>query len=98
MQWIEAREKFEESLLLIDNRDLKTEIWRTFWASHQRFFKYLCIASKLNYAIDVAKQAIENGNCVVFGLQTTGHNRLENCIEKCSGDSSELKEFVSKAK
>lgn len=35
-------------------------VWRYFWGSHQRFFRDLCIASKVPATIEQAKQALEN--------------------------------------
>ena len=41
-----------------------------FWGSHQRFFRSLCIASKVDKAIELAKKAVnEDGHCCVIGLQ-----------------------------
>ena len=43
------KENFQEALELID-RDgkLRKTIWGQFWSSHQRFFKYLCMACKVS--------------------------------------------------
>ena len=62
MQWVEARRLFQEAadLLDYDRKKLKT-MWGQFWASHQRFFKYLCIAAKVPEAVQLAKRAIEQG-------------------------------------
>ena len=46
-----------------------------FWASHQRFFRSLCIASKVDTAISLAKKALDEGNSCVIGLQSTGEAR-----------------------
>ena len=46
-----------------------------FWSAHQRFFRSLCIASKVDKAISLSKQALEDGHCCVIGLQTTGEAR-----------------------
>ena len=40
-----------------------------FWGSHQRFFRSLCIASKVDKAVELAKKAVEDGQCCVIGLQ-----------------------------
>ena len=62
VQWVEARRLFQEAadLLDYDRKKLKT-MWGQFWASHQRFFKYLCIAAKVPEAVKLAKRAIEQG-------------------------------------
>ncbi|XP_067030449.1 protein strawberry notch homolog 1-like isoform X1 [Acropora muricata] len=94
--WIEAREKFEQAAELMgaDGRAKKT-IWGQFWSAHQRFFKYLCIASKVDNVVDIAKQAIDHGKCVIIGLQSTGEARTLEQLEESGGD---LTDFVSTAK
>lgn len=48
--WVEMLHKFTEAADLIDaEKKMKKTMWGQFWSSHQRFFKYLCIASKVNY-------------------------------------------------
>ena len=39
---------------------------------HLRFFQYLAVAAKVDACIATAKQALEDGHCVVIGLQSTG--------------------------
>ena len=49
-RWVEMLHKFTEAADLIDaEKKMKKTMWGQFWSSHQRFFKYLCIASKVNY-------------------------------------------------
>ena len=38
----------------------------------QKFFKYLAISSKIDHVVSMAMQELEQGNCVVIGLQSTG--------------------------
>ena len=48
--WVEMLHKFTEAADLIDaEKKMKKTMWGQFWSSHQRFFKYLCIASKVRY-------------------------------------------------
>ena len=71
-----------------------------FWSSHQRFFRSLCIASKVDKAIEIAKKAVnEDGHCCVIGLQSTGEARSKGAakssginLDKASGA---LDDFVS---
>lgn len=49
-----------------------------FWNSHQRFFKLLCVALKIDHVVNVAKEAIDNGDCIVIGLQSTGESAMED--------------------
>ena len=46
-----------------------------FWSAHLRFFRSLCIATKVDKAISIAKEALSDGNCCVIGLQSTGEAR-----------------------
>ena len=52
-----------------------------FWSSHQRFFRSLCIASKVDTAISTAKKALEDGHCCVIGLQSTGEARAKGAAK-----------------
>lgn len=94
--WVEARRLFKEAadLLDYDRKRLKT-MWGQFWAAHQRFFKYLCIAAKVPSTIKLAKEAIKNGKCVVIGLQSTGEART---LEQLGQSDGELEGFVSTAR
>lgn len=94
--WVEAMQKFREAAALIDAEHRMTKfMWGQFWSSHQRFFKYLCIAAKVKYAVNVAHEAIKCGKCVVIGLQSTGEART---LEQLERDDGELSDFVSTAK
>lgn len=94
--WVEAMQKFTEAAELIDAENrMKKTMWGQFWSAHQRFFKYLCIASKVNHAVKVAREAIKYGKCVVIGLQSTGEART---LEQLERDDGELTDFVSTAK
>lgn len=52
-----------------------------FWSSHQRFFRTLCIASKVDTAISTAKKALKDGHCCVIGLQSTGESRAKGAAK-----------------
>lgn len=94
--WVEAMHKFTEAAELIDAESrMKKTMWGQFWSAHQRFFKYLCIASKVNHAVTVAREAIKYGKCVVIGLQSTGEART---LEQLEREDGELTDFVSTAK
>ena len=70
-------------------------MWGQFWAAHQRFFKYMCIAAKVPETIRQAKMAIQEGKCVVIGLQSTGEART---MEQLEQDDGELTGFISTVK
>jgi len=89
--WVDARLKFETAadLVGLDGRGKKT-MWGQFWSSHQRFFKYLCIAAKVKHAVNLAKEAIALGKCVIFGLQSTGESRIADQIDELGGELFDL--------
>ncbi|CAK1552377.1 unnamed protein product [Leptosia nina] len=94
--WVEAMQRFTEAAELIDaEARMKKTMWGQFWSAHQRFFKYLCIASKVNHAVVTAREAVKCGKCVVIGLQSTGEART---LEQLERDDGELSDFVSTAK
>lgn len=94
--WVDAMRKFQEAAELIDAENrMKKTMWGQFWSSHQRFFKYLCIAAKVNHAVVTAREAVKCGKCVVIGLQSTGEART---LEQLERDDGELSDFVSTAK
>ncbi|XP_047538604.1 protein strawberry notch isoform X3 [Vanessa atalanta] len=94
--WVEAMQRFTEAAELIDAEPrMKKTMWGQFWSAHQRFFKYLCIAAKVNQAVVTAREAVKCGKCVVIGLQSTGEARTLDQLER---DDGELSDFVSTAK
>lgn len=93
--WVELLHKFTESADLIDaDKKMKKTMWGQFWSAHQRFFKYLCIASKVKHVCSVAEDMQRNGKCIVIGLQSTGEARTIEAVEK----EEELTDFVSTSK
>ncbi|XP_008559956.1 protein strawberry notch isoform X4 [Microplitis demolitor] len=94
--WVDAMQRFHEAAELIDAENrMKKTMWGQFWSSHQRFFKYLCIAAKVKHAVAVSREAVKCGKCVVIGLQSTGEART---LEQLERDDGELSDFVSTAK
>ena len=53
---------------------------RLFWGMHQRFFRYLSIAAKVDKVVELTQKALENGDCVVIGLQGTGEAVIEETV------------------
>uniref|UniRef100_A0A673JTG3 Protein strawberry notch homolog 2 n=1 Tax=Sinocyclocheilus rhinocerous TaxID=307959 RepID=A0A673JTG3_9TELE len=70
----------------------RKSLWGQFWSSHQRFFKYLCIAAKVRCLVELAKKELEAGKCVVIGLQSTGEARTREVLDENDGH---LDRFVS---
>jgi len=72
-----------------------------FWGGHLRFFRSLCISSKVDLAITTAKIALENDHCVILGLQSTGEARAKDAAKLTGLDDNEevvLDDFVSAPK
>ncbi|KAM9801252.1 protein strawberry notch homolog 1 [Neosynchiropus ocellatus] len=94
--WVSARERFQQAANLMEaEQRMKKSMWGQFWSAHQRFFKYLCIASKVRRVVQLAREEVQNGKCVVIGLQSTGEARTLEALEEGGG---ELNDFVSTAK
>ncbi|XP_062226679.1 protein FORGETTER 1-like isoform X2 [Phragmites australis] len=68
------------------------QIWRLYWASHQRFFRHMCMSAKVPAVVRLAKEALAESKCVVIGLQSTGEARTEEAVTKYG---VEMEDFVS---
>ncbi|KAH9617593.1 hypothetical protein KSS87_008529 [Heliosperma pusillum] len=91
--WAELRvELLSASTFLPDEKPASSQLWRLYWASHQRFFRHLCMSAKVPKLVELAKQALVDSKCVVIGLQSTGEARTEEAISKYG---LELDDFVS---
>ncbi|KAM8874119.1 strawberry notch homolog 2b isoform 2-T6 [Spinachia spinachia] len=91
--WAEALQVFmraADELGLVSRKSL----WGQFWSSHQRFFKYLCIAAKVRCLVELAKKELLAGKCIVIGLQSTGESRTREVLDENDGH---LDRFVSAA-
>ncbi|XP_020573250.1 protein FORGETTER 1 [Phalaenopsis equestris] len=87
--WAELRvELLSASTFLPDEKPNS----RLYWASHQRFFRHMCMSAKVPTAVRLANQALAENKCVVIGLQSTGEARTEEAVTKYG---LELDEFVS---
>ncbi|GMH33357.1 hypothetical protein BSKO_01191 [Bryopsis sp. KO-2023] len=73
--WHTLRAKLTKALdlTLTESR----EIWKHFWGSQQQFFKLLCVSMKVPHIVEEVKQALENGNAVVVGFQSTGEAAVD---------------------
>lgn len=92
---MKLRRSFDDVLAVKKKDANTTKTWRLFWNAHQRFFKYMCIAAKVERAIQVTKEWIERDHAVVIGLQSTGEAQINNEFE--DEDDIESLEFVSPA-
>uniref|UniRef100_A0A672K256 Protein strawberry notch homolog 2 n=1 Tax=Sinocyclocheilus grahami TaxID=75366 RepID=A0A672K256_SINGR len=89
--WAEALELFTRAADTLGLASRKS-LWGQFWASHQRFFKYLCIAAKVRRLVDLAHTEMQHGKCIVIGLQSTGEARTRELLDENDGH---LDRFVS---
>lgn len=91
--WAHALRSFSEAACYINDRKQLRTIWASFWAAHQKFFKYLCIGAKVPLVVQIVEQALLDKKCVVIGLQSTGEAKAIEALE--DGD---INEFISTAK
>ena len=46
-----------------------------YYSAQLRFFRQLCTAAKVDTVSNLARKMLEEGKCVVIGLQSTGNGR-----------------------
>ncbi|KAJ3693490.1 hypothetical protein LUZ60_008970 [Juncus effusus] len=91
--WAELRlELLSASEYFADDKANNSQLWRLYWASHQRFFRHICMSAKVPTTVRLAKDALSQEKCVVIGLQSTGEARTEEAVNKYG---NELDDFVS---
>ncbi|KAJ6822165.1 protein FORGETTER 1 [Iris pallida] len=91
--WAELRvELLSASAFLSEEKSNSSQVWRLYWAGHQRFFRHMCMSAKVPAAVRLAKKALAENKCVVIGLQSTGEARTEEAVTKYG---AELDDFVS---
>ncbi|XP_063311626.1 protein strawberry notch homolog 2 isoform X1 [Pelobates fuscus] len=91
--WAEALTVFQTAADWLGLESRKS-LWGQFWSAHQRFFKYLCIAAKIDRLVTLAKQELAKDKCMVIGLQSTGEARTREVMDENDGH---LDCFVSAA-
>ncbi|XP_055332799.1 protein strawberry notch homolog 1-like [Paramacrobiotus metropolitanus] len=98
--WIHVEEQFEQAMVLAHKNSKKESfiVWLQFWGTHQRFFKYLCLSSKVEAAVAAANKAVEEGKCAVIGLQSTGEHKTDQMRLALEEDGEELTDFISTAR
>lgn len=91
--WAELRvELLSASAFLTSVKPNSSQLWRLYWANHQRFFRHMCMSAKVPAVVRIANQALADNKCVVVGLQSTGEARTEEAVTKYG---LELDDFVS---
>ncbi|XP_052207187.1 protein FORGETTER 1 [Diospyros lotus] len=87
--WAELRVELLSASTYIS---IEKQVWRLYWANHQRFFRHMCMSAKVPTIVKLAKQALMENKCVVIGLQSTGEARTEEAVTKYG---TELDDFIS---
>ncbi|TVU15826.1 hypothetical protein EJB05_39365 [Eragrostis curvula] len=91
--WAELRlELLSACEFSAEEKSNSSQIWRLYWASHQRFFRHMCMSAKVPAVVRLAKEALAENKCVVIGLQSTGEARTEEAVTKYG---VEMEDFVS---
>ena len=95
--WTELHNQFSRAFALLAAQKKKSfkTAWTHYYSAAQRFFKHLCIAVKVPACVEITQKALEQGKCVVIGLQSTGESQTNEALEEGDGD---LEEFVSTPK
>ncbi|BFF91074.1 protein strawberry notch-like [Drosophila madeirensis] len=94
--WAEINMKWQAACRLLRlPQCLQKIIWHEFWSAHQQFFQYLCLAHKVENALDVAQNAIEQGKAVVISLQS---NEESWTLEHLKSQKGQLQQPVSTLK
>uniref|UniRef100_A0A0C3TLL1 Strawberry notch AAA domain-containing protein n=1 Tax=Guillardia theta (strain CCMP2712) TaxID=905079 RepID=A0A0C3TLL1_GUITC len=66
------------------------------WGANQRFWGQICMAAKVKGVVRIANEAIQQGKCVVIGLQNTGESVATEEESGCSAACNLLKNFIEK--
>ena len=92
--WIKVLKAFNEAADLVNaTAKIRKSMVMTYWTAHLRFFNQLRISAKVLAAAKIATDAVNNGNCVVIGLDSTGEART---LE--AANEGEVSHFISTAK
>ncbi|KAK7243900.1 hypothetical protein RIF29_38713 [Crotalaria pallida] len=90
--WVALYAKLQSAIDFLPVKPKSRQLWALYWASHQRFFRHMCMSAKVPATVRLVKQALEEDKCAVIGLQSTGEARTEEAVAKYG---SELDDFVS---
>ncbi|KHN35773.1 Protein strawberry notch like 1 [Glycine soja] len=85
--WAELRVELLSASAFLNDKPNSSQLWRLYWASHQRFFRHMCMSAKVPAAVRLAHKALVEEKCVVIGLQSTGEARTEEAVTKYVSDS-----------
>ena len=77
--WLNAKAEIEEATSQVGAPKI---LWRAYWSAHQRFFKEMCICSKVDEIVYQAKQYLaHDDHAIVIGLQSTGESGTYAALE-----------------
>uniref|UniRef100_A0A8C2I8H7 Protein strawberry notch homolog 2 n=1 Tax=Cyprinus carpio TaxID=7962 RepID=A0A8C2I8H7_CYPCA len=65
----------------------RKSLWGQFWSSHQRFFKYLCIAAKVRRLVEIAYTELQQGKVIILCVFSA---KLEELKLRLLGKIAEL--------
>ena len=86
--WFNVKDQINAALELMGVR-LKT-LWMAYWSAHQRFFKEMCIASKIDDVVAQANKYLANDDhSIVIGLQSTGEAGMEVALDEMAQSAAE---------
>ncbi|CAM9717560.1 unnamed protein product [Scytosiphon promiscuus] len=66
-----------------------------YWAAHQRFFRAMCIAFKVEKAVEITNKALAENMCVVIGLQSTGESNMRDAVRRGDPQVTGHQDFLS---
>lgn len=79
---VPASEPVSDDLFGSDNiQQLSRTITTLYWGGHQRFFRGLCMSAKVPKLVEFAQRALDSGQCVVIGLQSTGEAGVDAALK-----------------
>ena len=79
--WFNLKDQIQSSLDFLNVAAPKM-LWRVYWSAQQRFFKEMCICSKIDEISTQALEFLKNDHAIVIGLQSTGEAGMEVALEE----------------
>ena len=82
MATIAEHSEDEDGSLARAYREARQSYHSSLWGGHQRFFRSLITGFKVPTLVKLAKTALDDGKCVVIGLQSTGEAHAKRNEER----------------
>ena len=82
--WVKIRYELQKAIAVTG---ASNRLFSSYWSAHQRFFRQLILAYKVDFVVDHAQRCLETGHAVVIGLQTTGEAAQTRGIERRGGST-----------